>query len=293
MAEEIKYISLRPWAKINLYLKILGRRNDGYHQILTLIHPIALFDELTIRCAKDGLVLKCRQDGLPEGQNIPNPEDNLVYKAGILFFNRIGQTPSVEIDLVKRIPIGGGLGGGSSDAASTLIGLNRLFGEPLDNSALYKISLELGMDVPFFLEPKPALCSGRGEVIEKRYQNIDFWCILVNPGEGLSTRSVYENLDLTSKGSSGNIFHFSDIKKIDKVIGYNDLEDSAIKLCPEIGTIKRLLQKAGVWKSFICGSGSTVCGLVSNKEQAEEVMERVKEEAFGDWWIRTVCSYGW
>lgn len=263
---------LRPWAKINLYLKVLGKRSDGYHEIYTLIHPIALFDELVISCIEDGLIVDCGQEDLP---------DNLVTKAAQLFFNKIGESPRVKIDLLKRIPIGGGLGGGSSDAASTLLGLNQLYGYPLSKDVLYKICLELGMDVPFFLESRPALCTGRGEIIEKRYDSIKFWCVLVNPGKILSTKEVYKSLNLALTGleAGDNISRFS-----------NDLESSAIRLCPEIGDIKELLIKAGAINSFVCGSGSTVCGLVNEKREAEEVMRRIGKEGSRDWWIKVVSS---
>lgn len=273
MEEKIEtQLVLRPWAKINLFLRILGRRSDGYHEIRTLIHPIALFDELIFNQIEDGLVVNCKEVDLP---------DNLVTKAAQLFFNKIGESPRVEIGLLKRIPIGGGLGGGSSDAASTLLGLNQLYGYPLNEDAIYKICLELGMDVPFFLEQRAALCSGRGEVIERRYDNIKFWCVLVNPGKILSTKEVYKSLNLALTGlkTEDNISHFS-----------NDLESSAIRLCPEIGDIKELLKKAGAVNNFVCGSGSTVCGLVDDRREAEEVMRRIQKEGSGDWWIEVVSS---
>lgn len=273
-------VILKPWAKINLFLRILGRRRDGYHEVSTFIHPLALFDELTISRIEDGLVVNCKQEGLP---------DNIVTKAAQLFFNRIGESPCVKIDLLKQIPIGGGLGGGSSDAANTLLGLNQLYGYPLAKDILYELCVELGMDVPFFLEPRPALCRGRGEVIERRCDSIKFWCVLINPRRILSTQEVYKalNLTLTDQKTSDNISRFS-LEDI-----YNDLEGPAIRLCPEIGYIKELLDKAGAVKSFVCGSGSTVCGLAKTKRDAEEVMQKVTKEGSKDWWTRVVSSYGW
>lgn len=285
-------ITLRPWAKINLYLKILGKRSDGYHEIRTLIHPIALFDELTIKRIRDGLIINCRLEGLPIGQDVPPKKDNLVTRAVKIFFERIGEPPKVEIDLVKRIPINGGLGGGSSDAANTLLGLNQLFEYPLAVSILNKICLELGMDVPFFLEQKPAICTGRGEIIEKRIESVRFFCVLVNPGKGLATKDVYKmfNLDLTGRKTMDNIFDFVWPQPINKVTVYNDLENPAISLCPEIRDILELLKRTGVIKSFVCGSGSTVCGLVENKEEAEEVMRKIEEERDPGWWIKAISS---
>lgn len=287
-------IILRPWAKINLILAILGKRPDGYHELLTILHPISLFDEIVIKRGNKGFTLETRLEDLPAGQSIPLTEDNLAAKAVKLFFENIGEEPSAGIDLIKRIPIGGGLGGGSSDAANTLTGLNELFGYPLSNETLYNICLNLGMDVPFFLEPRPALCKGRGEIIEKRYKNIKFWCVLVNPGKILSTKLVYSSLNsaLTGRETRDNISRFEEIPNVGKSNNYisNDLEEPAIKICPEIGHIKKLLADSGAVKSFVCGSGSTVCGLTENKAQAWEVMKRIKRDLQSNWWVKIVSS---
>lgn len=275
---------LRPWAKINLFLKVLGKRSDGYHEILTLIHPVALFDELIIKRIDSGLIVDCGQDSLP---------DNLVTKAAQLFFNRIGESPQVEINLLKKIPIGGGLGGGSSDAASTLAGLNRLYNYPLNSDTLYNICLKLGMDVPFFLDPSPALCTGRGEVIERRYNNIKFFCVLINPDKILKTQAVYNKLSLALTGhkTSDSISRFSE-NELDNIAKYihNDLEIPAMELCPEIKDIVQLLNNAGARQSFVCGSGSTVCGLVKERDSAEEVMKKVLLKGSRDWWVKVVSS---
>lgn len=281
-------ITLRPWAKINLYLRVLGRRSDGYHEIRTLIHPISLFDELVISRTEDRLIVDCKSRPFYSEKQLHGQKgrddlpDNLVDKAARLFFEKIGESPAVRINLLKNIPIGGGLGGGSSDAANTLLGLNQLYGYPLSVDLLYKICLELGMDTAFFLEPRPALCTGRGEVIEKRYDSLKFFCVLVNPGKLLSTKRVYDNLPLTESGPGSNIPRFS----------ANDLEETAVKLCPEIGEIKWLLKRSGARRSFVCGSGSTVCGLVRKKADAEEVMQKVSKLGSKDWWIKGVSSYG-
>lgn len=288
-------ICLRPWAKVNLYLKITGRSSDGYHELSTYIHPIKLFDELVIRRG-EGLTVRCTAEDLPDGQIVPDGKDNLVTRAAILFFQKIEKKPSVEIKLTKRIPVGGGLGGGSSDAANTLLGLNRLFGYPLGQGTLYKICAELGTDVPFFLEPRPAVCTGRGEIIKKRSENLNFFCILANPGRVLSTKAVYErfNLTLTPSQTKDNISVFQKRIDIDRIIEhiYNDLENPAIQLCPEIKDIMDIFRKAGAVRSFVCGSGATVCGLAKDEKEAWEVMQRFKEEGDKNWWVRVAGSIG-
>lgn len=300
-------IILRPWAKINLFLKILSKRSDGYHELSTFIHPIALFDEISIKARKiPGLEVNCGTDGLPSEQDVLLSKDNLVTKAVKLFFENIGQKPSVDINIIKRIPIGGGLGGGSSDAANTINGLNKLFGNPLKPEALYNICMSLGMDVAFFLDSRPALCGGRGEIIEKRFKPVKFWCILLNPGKSLSTQLVYKtlNLALTEQKTMDNIFNLSNLPRIlrkvqsqgmgdalDTFVNIgNDLESPAVKLCPEIGYGLDILRRAGAKKSIVCGSGSTVCGLVNSKLEAEEVIERIRKEMSQRWWMRVVSS---
>ena len=322
--EEIK---LRPCAKINLYLEVLRKGDNGYHQIKTLIQPISLFDELTIKCIPsrcnkgtrqglpphqkapgafwcEGLQVNCQfEDNLPGQEHLPLPFQNIVVKAAELFFSRIGETPEIEISLVKHIPIGGGLGGGSSDAASTLTGLNQLWGYPLQDKILEQLASQLGMDVPCFLKPRPAICSGRGEIIEYKWENnkrLKFWCVLVNPRKWLSTASVYKELSfsLTNSISEDNILPFSinlynNSNTINNIIHNirNDLEDAAIRLCPEISDIINVLYNSGVLKSFVCGSGSTVCGLVASKKEAEEVMKKVRDDRVSkDWWIRVAST---
>lgn len=292
-------VILRPWAKINLYLEVLGRYDDGYHQIRTLIQPVALFDELQLRRTLKGLQVKCVAGDIPGKELLPPSAGNLVSKAAELFFSKINKNPSVSISLVKNIPVGGGLGGGSSDAASTLIGLNKLYRRPLSNEELAELTCQLGMDVPCFLEPTPVLCSGRGEVIEKRLdgdKRVRFWCILVNPGKGLSTASVYKSysLSLTHKRSSYNIlplYDDIDIYNIDNIIKYirNDLEATAINLFPELNDITILLRREGVLKSFVCGSGSTICGLVRYQKDAEEIIGKMAlYEKSRNWWMKAV-----
>jgi len=285
-------LNLYPWAKVNLFLKVLAKRKDGYHQLVSIIHPIALFDELSINKEWEGLTVHCRGVGISGLDQMPDEKDNLVFKAAGLFFNSINKKPSAEITLTKKIPIGAGLGGGTSDAVSVLKGLNGLFGNPLSETAIYDLCLQLGMDAPFFLLPRPALCRGRGEIIEKRYPGIEFWCILVNPGRVLLTEEVYKefNLPLTKRGAEDIISRFPDGGNIIDFI-HNDLEIPAVRLCPEIKNIMDIMNKAGVSRSFVCGSGATVCGLLPDRQRAKEVMGRLHPQRESGWWLKVVSSY--
>ena len=186
------------------------------------------------------------------------------------------------------------MGGGSSDAVCTLRGLNQLFDFPLGDEAIYQMCVELGMDAPFFLLPKPAVCINRGEVIKERFESKKFWCILVNPGISLATKKVYKALNLNLTGSATNdiISRFPYYKTFNnlKDFIYNDLEDTAKKLCPEIDVILNILKKAGAAVSFVSGSGATVCGLAESKEKAGEVMRQVVAKGSSKWWVEVVSS---
>ena len=294
-------VRLKPWAKVNLYLEVLRKQEDGYHRINTLIQPVALFDELTIRRIPRGLKVICRaEDDLPGKDILPDYSDNLITKASKLFFLKIGELPCVQIELIKHIPIAGGMGGGSSDAAAVLRGLNQMFGKRLENNSLSELAVQLGMDMPFFLFSRGlALCAGKGERVEQIYKTgLNCFYILVNPGRPLSTKAVYKNYNLllTSVKSEANILsHLGlriidrlDYSNIDKIIR-NDLEVSAVRLYPEIGEIKSIFNNAGVDKNLVCGSGSTVCGLAPNKAKAEKAVDKIKKESVSkNWWIRIV-----
>src|SRR5262245_37995767 len=141
--------------KVNLLLNILGRRPDGFHELETVIHPVAVFDTLSLTREGNGIHLTCRDP------NLPTDSRNLVYRAAATFLEEAKIKDGVRLDLEKRIPLAAGLGGGSGNAATTLLGLNELFGQPLAHSKLHEIAAGLGSDIPFFLQSKPALATGR------------------------------------------------------------------------------------------------------------------------------------
>lgn len=175
-------------AKINLSLLIADKRPDGYHNLETVMAKIALYDELFFEIGKSSrLELVCRGNWSPEGK------ENLVYRAAELFYKTIGKEPDVRITLTKNIPAGSGLGGASSDAATVVLALNRLHDNLLPEGKLYDICAQLGSDVSFFLNGPLALCSGRGERVEKIDKKFDFLIILILPNVNISTKRVYEN----------------------------------------------------------------------------------------------------
>ena len=230
-------IRLRAPAKLNLYLRVLGRRPDGFHEIETVFERIDLADELTFEPA-DGLALACTDPALSCG------EDNLVIKAARLLQRATGTSLGARIHLSKYIPVSAGLGGGSSDAASALIGLNRLWELGLPRERLTPLAAELGSDVPFFLAGTAfAIGRGRGEMCEPLPDAAPLAHILVVPPERLSTRDVYagSQFDLTATGPSITMITHA-LRNGSAMAGLahglrNDLEPEAIRRCPVIVTI--------------------------------------------------------
>ena len=177
-------------AKVNLYLRVLRRREDGYHDILSLMQRISLCDEMTFTPRAGGIVIRCPDSSLPED------ERNIVYRAAAAFFSRIAAPPGVEITIRKKIPIAAGLGGGSSNAATTLMTLNELSGCPLTREELLEMGAKLGADVPFFIFGNTAWASGIGDRFIEAAPLPPLWFVLINPGFAVSTKWVYQGLNL-------------------------------------------------------------------------------------------------
>ena len=248
-------------AKINLGLAVLGRRDDGYHEILTIFQAVSLCDRLTVRRAREGVRVRC--PALPD-----LGADNLAHRAAALFLERTGGSGGVEIEIEKRIPAGGGLGGGSSDAAATLLGCCRLFAVRPKRHELHEWAARLGSDVPFFLEGGAAVGSGRGETIEA----IEPWAgrataLIHIPPEGLATATVYgrfRNGGLTPRGRAFTIlkarWREGDLRRLGAAL-FNDLEPAAFGLFPRLAEVKDALLGAGAAGALLCGSGSSVVGL--------------------------------
>lgn len=261
-------------AKINLYLRILRKREDGYHDILSLMQRINLCDEMTFEATGSGIALHCPDRTLPED------EGNIVCRAAAAFFTRTGTSPAIDITLRKRIPIGAGLGGGSSNAATTLKALNEMHGSPLSQQELMKIGSELGADVPFFIFEKTAWASGIGDRLIESPPLPPFWFVLVNSGFAISTKSIYEglNLGLTKQSINYSIPHFS---TQEDVIGglTNDLEKVTVKLHPILDEIKALLFACGARGALMSGSGPTVFGIFTDRASAEKAEHGLRQEA--------------
>lgn len=256
-------------AKINLFLKVIGRRPDGYHRLVTLFQKVTLFDRVTMRKRARGINLSCPQGTVPEDGT------NIVYQAAVLFYKATGLEPGLEVEIQKNIPVAAGLGGGSSDAACVLRGLQQLYGSPCTKDELLSIARKLGADVPFFLESfTMAIGRETGEQLEPIQHPPRLWFVLVNPCFPVSTKWAYENLKLTS---AENPFMFSagSISDLEKFLG-NDLESATASCYPIIQTMKEHLLACGAGGAVMSGSGPTVFGLFREKEKACLAYERLK-----------------
>lgn len=259
-------------AKVNLHLKVLSRRPDGYHELATLMQRISLCDEMFFRLTTTpGIVLRC------PGSNLPKDEGNIVHRAAAAFLRRFGLPGGVEILLKKSIPIAAGLGGGSSNAATTLLALNELAGHPCSRGGLMEMGAALGADVPFFILEKTAWAFGIGERLEAVAHPPHFHFLLVNPGFELSTRKVYEglNLTLTNEAIHYSIPRFFECHDVIEEL-HNDLETVSINLFPVLAEIKTLLLGHGAAGALMSGSGPTVFGVFDNEEMAMKAEESLR-----------------
>jgi len=275
-------LTLKAPAKINLYLRVTGRRADGYHTLATLMQKVDLYDELELKlCEQPGIRLRCFGSLLPEDKN------NLVYRAAALFLQtfagrRAGPVPGVELALRKNIPVAAGLGGGSSDAAATLQGLDALLGCGCSAVELADLGLQLGADVPFFLaETSAALATGVGEILTPVAPLRGYCVLLVNPGFPVSTQWVYQTFALTKNKNASNlkssweevdcagVSRSSANDAVRSAAMHNDLEAVTISRYPEIERLKGELVANGAAVSLMSGSGPTVFGLFTDRQCAD------------------------
>ncbi len=266
-------LTLRAPAKINLSLRVTGRRPDGYHTLDTLMQKVALYDRLVLRPKKRGIRLSCPDSDLPED------DSNLVHRAAAHFLSSMGHRLSgtaqgVELVLFKTIPVAAGLGGGSSDAAATLLGMNRIFQAGCSRRELAEMGLALGADVPFFVSDLAAArATGIGEVLVPAPSLEGYLVLLANPGFSVSTRWVYETFALTSETKKINLSNSLDDERRSKQGGpssgrcdyhfemTNDLERVTISRHPGISEIKQALLAGGAEAAMMSGSGPTVFAL--------------------------------
>jgi 4-diphosphocytidyl-2-C-methyl-D-erythritol kinase len=237
------------------------------------MQPLTLADTLTVTLSGAGISLRCDRPDLPQG------EDNLVWRAARQFQEETGLAPGVRLRLSKRIPVAAGLGGGSSDAAGALLALNELAGKPLLPGDLHRLAGGLGADVPFFLAREPAVGRGTGTQLSP-VTLLPYWYLLVNPGVPLSTRWVYENLELEGLAGPPAIEAWDPEHPESWV--RNDLGTVALKRVPELAELLAGLRDAGAWCQGISGSGPTLFGLFPTREAAHQAGLRLRR-TFRGW----------
>jgi 4-diphosphocytidyl-2-C-methyl-D-erythritol kinase len=279
--------------KVNLLLNILGRRPDGFHELETVLQPVAVCDRLSFERSGRDLQLTCNAPGLPtDGRN-------LVYRAATQFLEAAGIKEGVRVDLQKNIPLAAGLGGGSGNAATTLLGLNELFGGPLGADQLQRLAASLGSDVPFFLQSGPALGTGRGERIEPleaftALKGAAF--VLIHPGFGIATAWAYQQLARFPQALNGRPGRAQEL--ISRLQGaelraagaefYNSLEAPALEKYPLLALFQEFLRANGAAATLMSGSGSTTFALAPNLSAAEALAEKFKARFGQSNWIKVV-----
>jgi 4-diphosphocytidyl-2-C-methyl-D-erythritol kinase len=266
-------------AKVNLRLEILKKREDGYHELRTILQKINLHDLLHFSLKKErGMSIKTNHPNLPVGKR------NLVYQAVQSILKKSVYKGGVLIEIEKRIPLGAGLGGGSSNAATTLKAMNQLLKINLPKKELMAMGLEIGADVPFFFLEGAAIASGIGERL-KKIELPGLWFVLIYPNFEVSTRWAYQNFILTKRRFHFNLHGLLRTPKEISNLLWNDLEEVVSRECPQIGVMKKMLYSAGALGALMTGSGPTVFGVFSEEGGASEAYKKVKKMVRGRGWI--------
>ncbi len=253
---------------MNLRLEVLGLRPDGYHEIRSWLYPIGLWDEIIVERTGGEFELLCHHPDIPE--------EDLCLRAAKAFYRKTGLRGGARVILKKKIPVGSGLGGGSSDAAATIRGLCALWGVKMPEEEILELGSQVGSDVPFFLRGRPALVGGRGERILEDLPPLKVPLVILFPGKGISTEEVYRRLPSLTKDGEGNKIIKEFPPRDWKGFLYNALEPVAEEMLPEVRELKEVLMRMGAEGVLMSGSGSAVFGIYMEEEAAKEAFERLK-----------------
>lgn len=278
--------------KVNLLLNILGQRPDGFHELETIMQPVNLCDRLQFTREGSALQLTCSEPTLPTDST------NLVHRAASVFLQEVGIRDGVRIHLEKKIPMAAGLGGGSGNAATTLLALNELFGSPLTPAQLDAIAASLGSDIPFFLQDKPALAIGRGEKVTPlapfpALRGAAF--LLIHPGFGIATAWAYKELARFPAALNGqpgraeklvSLLNTADLAVAGAEF-YNSLEAPALDKYPLLALYQEFLHANGAAVALMSGSGSTTFAIVRSEADAHHLEQQVQDR-FGPCWTAVV-----
>jgi 4-diphosphocytidyl-2-C-methyl-D-erythritol kinase len=253
-------------AKINLFLRVCGKRPDGYHELCSLMCCITLFDEISLHIdTGDRINIQCSHPGVPADAT------NLAHRAACLFQQKLGSSRGIDIYLTKNIPVAAGLGGGSGNAASVLLALNKIYGGPFSRTQLMEMGLALGADVPFFIFQKPAIATGIGDVLDHFAGDLPYHFLLLYPEISVSTAEIYQNFNLTltkdEKKPTSTHLKLTRFEPAHHLA--NDLETVTAEKHPEIGLLKDKLLAHGALGALMSGSGPTVFGLFKDIDTAK------------------------
>lgn len=272
----MKELRLNAYAKVNLALNVLQRRDDGFHEVETVLHTIALHDEITLRESGEGIrVIASDSEAVPTGP------DSLVYKAAAMLREQQGVQRPVEIEIRKRIPVAAGLGGGSADAAVTLMGLAQMWKLRLDGRSLRALARQLGSDVPFFLEGGAAMARGRGERLQALTPLPATWVVLARPRFPVLTEWAYKHLRLQEITQRPDVVTLSDavirrdVPAVGRLLG-NVFEPFIAAHHPIVSEVKAVILRGEAYGAAMTGTGPTVFGLMANEAAAQRVGETLK-----------------
>ena len=289
---DTKKLHIQSKAKVNLFLDIISKRDDGYHSLETVYQLIDLYDNLEFEVIKNGIEITS------ENLIVPSDESNIVFKSVQILSEYAGlKDIEIRIRINKKIPIGAGLGGGSSNAAATIVALNDLFQLSLEFDDLLKIAHRIGMDVPFHLYGGRCVGTNRGEVIES-IPNNSIYFVLVNTGLEISTKWAYQQIELDKVTEHPSLTDFikvlsdSSINDIGKKL-YNTFEQFIFPQYPILDEIKKELLNEGACGALMSGSGSTIFGIFKDKTQAETVKDKLKEKYKYVFTTTSASSYSW
>jgi len=279
--------------KVNLYIRIVGKRPDGYHNLETVMAPLDFGDTLTFAPAERGITMSCDNPALP------TDDTNLVVRAAKRLAERFAVKRGAHIVLTKCAPLAAGVGGGSSNAAFTLMGLNRLWKLGATEAQLGEIAASLGSDVNFFLTGKTALCRGRGEQVVPVLFRLKAFVLLINPGFGISTKWAYESW---AKAATRLTVQPPDVTVLLRALEendlaaasaalYNSLEAPSVGKFPVLELLKRAMRNEGAAGALMSGSGASVFGMFANATDAERAAVKARAEFGPSLWTR-VCGFG-
>ena len=285
------------YAKINLFLDVEGMREDGFHNITTVMHTVSLCDDITVS------VVPARATTVTmniEGNRfLPTDNKNLAARAAYLFLERIGRSAAVNIKLVKRIPIAAGLAGGSTDAAAVLRAMNKLYKRPLTEGALLALSAELGSDIPYCIKGRTALCRGRGEEMTELLSALDLYTVVAVGNEHVSTPAAYRELDRIYSSFDGGVPHNAEDALTATIDGvrsgsmpteafYNIFEDAILPICDDAREIKRKLVELGAKAALMSGSGPSVFGVFDSESEARAAEGKMRAAGYTAFYARSV-----